>query len=298
MSRLAEIRFAPVVCALCGEDRPVGAIEVDRYEATLTVVRCDACGHVYLSPRPVDEDLPKLYDEDYYTAKGGEAAYTYADDRAVPEVAALRAEARLMAIERLSPPGRLLELGCSFGAFLLAARSRGFAVRGVDLSPFAVSHCKEAGLDVVLGTLEGTDLEAESQDVIYLSETVEHLPDPRATVAAAARALAPGGLIVLGTANHASLARLLRGPRWGYYMPGHLQYFSARSLSRLLAGEGLPVVRVKFGDDRSLGALRRIRRATTGRAGILDTLADAGKRLSIFGFSTGAGMVVYGRKPK
>ena len=45
-------------------------------------------------------------------------------------------------------PGRLLEVGCSFGAFLLAARARGWEVRGVDLSPFAAKACEEAGLDV------------------------------------------------------------------------------------------------------------------------------------------------------
>jgi SAM-dependent methyltransferase len=251
---------------------------------------------VYLSLAPVPEDLEKLYDEDYYAGRGGEGAFTYADDRAVPIVAALRANARLKRIEELRPPGRLLELGCSFGAFLMAAAARGWTVRGVDLSPYAVNHCREVGLDVTLGTLAGADLEPGSADVVYLSETVEHLPHPRATIAAAARVLAPGGLIVLGTANHASLARLLRGARWGYYLPGHLQYFSAASLSRLLAAEGLPVVRRRFGDDRSIADLREIRRATVGRAGILPTVKDVLVRISAFGFSAGAGMVVYGRK--
>ncbi len=296
MSRLCEIRFEAVACALCGSGKFRVVAQVDRYEVTLTVVRCRECAHVYLSPAPVEEDLGKLYDEDYYTDRGGKGSFTYADDRAVPEVAALRAGARLLRIEELQPPGRLLELGCSFGAFLTEAARRGWAVQGVDLSSFAVKHCLESGLDVILGTLEGANLEPASADVVYLSETVEHLPDPRATIAAAARVLAPGGLIVLGTANHDSLARLLRGWWWGYYMPGHLQYFSANSLSRLLAEEGLPVVRRRFGDDRGLGALRGIRRATVGRAGILSSLKDILVRFSVGGFSAGAGMVIYGRK--
>jgi len=296
VSRLTEVRFAPVPCALCGSEDSREMAKVEKYEVPLIVVRCATCAHVYLSPAPVPEDLPKLYDEDYYAGRGGEGAFTYADDRAVPEVAAMRAAARLARVEELVPPGRLLELGCSFGAFLTTAAGRGWSVRGVDLSPYAVEHCRGAGLDVTLGTLEGTDLEPGSADVVYLSETVEHLADPRATIAAAARVLAPGGLIVIGTGNHASLARVLRGPRWGYYMPGHLQYFSANSLSRLLAEEGLPVVRRRFGDDRRIGGLRRIRRATVGRAGILQSLKDVLVRCSVFGFSAGAGMVIYGRK--
>ncbi len=296
MSRLTEVRFAPVPCALCGAEDHRELARVERYEVPLTVVRCADCAHVYLSPAPVEADLAGLYDEDYYGGRGGKGAFTYADDRAVPEVAAMRAAARLERIEELAPPGRLLELGCSFGAFLTAAAGRGWSVRGVDLSPYAVEHCRGAGLDVTLGTLEGTSLLPGSADVVYLSETVEHLRKPRATIAAAARLLSPGGLIVIGTGNHASLARVLRGPHWGYYMPGHLQYFSASRLSRLLAAEGLPVVRLRFGDDRGIGALRRIRRAAAGRAGILFSVKDVLVRCSVFGFSAGAGMVIYGRK--
>ncbi|MHC4471668.1 MAG: class I SAM-dependent methyltransferase, partial [Planctomycetota bacterium] len=274
MTALSDLRWVDVPCPLCAEDRPRTLARVGRYEVELTVVQCGGCGHVYLSPRPADDDLPRLYDEEYYAGSGRVGAYTYADDREDEQVGALRARARLMRIERLAPPGRLLEVGCAFGAFLLEARRRGWEVRGVDLSPYAVEACAGRDVPVDRGTLEDAPLDPESLDVIYLSETVEHLPDPRTTVRAASRALRRGGLIVLGTANHASLARLLRGRRWGYYMPGHLQYFTAGSLSRLLADEGLPVVRRRFGDDRSLAALREIRRAQGGGAGLISTARD------------------------
>jgi len=293
VTALTELDWVRVPCALCGAEEPRELARVEAYAVPLTVVRCGGCGHVYLDPRPADGDLPKLYDEDYYTGSGD---YTYSDDRASPEVARLRADARLERIEELVSPGRLLEVGCSFGAFLLAARSRGWEVRGVDLSPFAAKACEEAGLDVFRGELADAPPAEGRLDVVYLSETVEHLPDPRATVRAAARALRPGGLLVLATANHDSLARLLRGRRWGYYMPGHLQYFGARSLGRLLAEEGLPVARLHYGDSRTTAAMRAIRRATVGRAGFLATLKDAMTRLGVGGWSVGAGMVICGRK--
>ena len=136
MTDLAALRWVEVPCALCGSEgrRPVATNE--SYPVPLSIRRCAACGHVYLSPRPADEDLPALYDEDYYTGTG---EYGYADDRATPEIAAARAAARLARIEELVAPGVLLEVGCSFGAFLLAARDRGWDARGVDLSPVAVA---------------------------------------------------------------------------------------------------------------------------------------------------------------
>jgi SAM-dependent methyltransferase len=296
VTSLADLRWVEVPCALCGEDLPRTYARVDGYEVELVVVRCAGCGHVYLSPRPHDDDVPRLYDEEYYTGTDREGAFTYADERRNADVVALRAAARLERLERFVRPGRLLEVGCAFGAFLLEARRRGWEVRGVDLSPYAATSCEERGVPVSEGTLEAAHVDPGSQDVVYLSETVEHLPDPRNTVRAAARALREGGLLVIGTANRASLARLLRGRRWGYYMPGHLQYFSAGTLSRLLAEEGLPVVRLRFGDDRSLAALSRIRREDNARSGPLRALLDLVLRASIGGYSVGAGMVVYGRR--
>jgi SAM-dependent methyltransferase len=166
----------------------------------------------------------------------------------------------------------------------------------VDLSPVAVAACRERDLDVAEGTLETAGPAPASVDVVYLSETIEHLPDPRTTVRAAATALRPGGLFVVGTGNHASFARVLRGRRWGYYMPGHLQYFSAATLGRLLAEEGFTVVRRAFGDDRSVADLRAIRRREGRPAGIGAALADRVRTLHVGGFSVGAGMVLYGRK--
>ena len=79
-------------------------------------------------------------------------------------------------------------------------------------------------------------------------------------------------------------------------MPGHLQYFGASSLSRLLDEEGLPVVRRRFGDDRSIRRLLEIRRAGGVHAGILAALGEAILRLSLGPWSVGAGMVLYGRR--
>jgi SAM-dependent methyltransferase len=159
-----------------------------------------------------------------------------------------------------------------------------------------VASGRERGLDVIEGTLATAGIAAGSLDVVYLAETVEHLPDPRATVRAAAAALRAGGLIVLGTGNHASLARVLRGGAWGYYMPGHLQYFTAASLGRLLAEEGFVVTRRAFGDDRSIADLLAIRRLEGRAAGWGAAIADRLRTWHVGGFSLGAGMLLYGRK--
>ena len=93
-----------------------------------------------------------------------------------------------------------------------------------------------------------------------MSEVIEHLARPREAIRKAVAALEPGGLLVIGTADGDSLARRWRGPRWGYFMPGHVVFFSPATLGRLLREEGFAVLRVFRGDDHGRpfdGALAR-----------------------------------------
>jgi SAM-dependent methyltransferase len=283
-----------VPCPLCGsEDRD--RLFVSRlYADEVPVVRCRSCGLLYQSPRPRDEDLAGMYDEKYYTGKDAKPGdYTYADERTEGEDARSRASLRMDRIESLARPGRIVDVGCSFGSLLLEARRRGWDPLGVDVSEYAVRHCREElKIPVHLGSIETAPLDPGSARVLHLSEVVEHLPRPREVLKRAAAALEPGGWIVVGTANAASVARVVRGPRWGYFMPGHVVYFSARLLRRLLEEVGFESFRLFRGDDRGRlfdGAVARLH--ATGVPGrILRAMPLPG------GWSLGAGIVLYARK--
>jgi len=275
-----------VPCPLCsseGRDR----LFVSRlYADEVPVVRCRACGLLYQSPRPEEADLAGMYDEKYYTGKGaGAGDYTYADERALEPEVRLKAAARLARIETFVKPGRVVEPGCSFGTFLDEARRRGWDPVGVDVSEYAAKHCREVlKIPVHHTTFAEAPLEPASARLIHMSEVIEHLAHPREAIRKAARVLEPGGLLVIGTANADSLARRLRGARWGYYMPGHVVFFSAATLSRLLREEGFGVLRVFRGDDHGRpfdGALAKAHGSSV-----------PGRILRRW---VGAGMVVYAR---
>ncbi len=276
-----------VPCPLCSsEDRE--RLFVSRlYADEVPIVRCRACGLLYQSPRPEEADLAEMYDEKYYTGKGaGSGDYTYADERTKEPEVRLKAAARLARIESFVKPGRVVEPGCSFGTFLDEARRRGWDPSGVDVSEYAVKHCREVlDIPVFHGPFESAPIEPGAVRLIHMSEVIEHLPHPRLAIRRAAEALEPGGLLVIGTANADSLARRLRGARWGYYMPGHVVFFSARTLSRMLREEGFQDIRVFHGDDHGSlfdGALAKAHGSTV-----------PGRILRRW---VGAGMVVYARR--
>lgn len=283
-----------VPCPLCSsEDRD--RLFVSRlYADEVPVVRCRACGLLYQSPRPADSELAGMYDEKYYTGKDAKPGdYTYADERSEGEDARRRASLRMDRIESLVRPGRIVDVGCSFGSLLEEARRRGWDPLGVDVSEYAARHCREdLRIPVHLGSIETAPLERHSARVIHMSEVVEHLARPREAIRKVAAALEPGGWIVVGTANAASVARVARGARWGYFMPGHVVFFSARLLRRLLEEEGFEAFRLFRGDDRGRlfdGSVARLH--ATGIPGrILRTLPLPR------GWTLGAGIVLYARR--
>ncbi len=291
--------MSDVPCALCGSEERRVLHEIDRYREPLRIVRCDACGHVYRSPRPAEDEADAYYDETYYAGGDGEGAFAYEDERQHEPVARARARGRLARMESvLGAPGRLLEIGCSFGLLLDEARRRGWDPVGVDGSPYSAKHCVEAlELDVRLGRVEDVDLPEATFDAAYLSETIEHLTDPLRTLRRLASLLREDGLVVIGTGNVGSLAARLRGGRWGYFMPGHLQYFSISSLGRALRASGFSGVRTYVPDDRGLAAAADIARVS-GASPLRARLSWLARAPRIGNLAAGAGMVAYARRTK
>src|SRR5437867_11790375 len=229
-ARPAEITNS---CALCSNGRTRTMFEVDGS----VIVKCDDCGLVRQATRP--SATAALDDSDYYATenpKGGYANYFLDSD-----VNRRTFRDRIRAIEsRYGRKGRLLDVGCALGDFLLEAKASGWDVEGVEISAFAAEQARARGLRVTTGRLEELALPAASFDVITLYDSVEHLADPVATLAAVRRLLVPGGIVHLVTPNVGGLQARLLGRLWYHYKPGeHLFYFSHRTLRAVCEAAGL-----------------------------------------------------------
>lgn len=103
----------------------------------------------------------------------------------------------------------VLDAGCGRGEFLAACREAGISARGVDTNERSVADLRQRGFDVTLAGIpacfEGTP--AGSLGSILAMHVVEHLPNDAlfAFFPAAARALRPGGLLMIETPNAESL---------------------------------------------------------------------------------------------
>ncbi len=96
------------------------------------------------------------------------------------------------------PPARVLEVGCAHGGFVAMMRAMGYEASGLELSPWIVDLAKKSlNIPIFTGPVETQQIEPESLDVIVLMDVVEHLPNPKATLAACVKALKQDGLLFI-----------------------------------------------------------------------------------------------------
>ena len=173
------------------------------------ILQCRSCGLGRTETSAFDP--VGYYTEDYFA--GGHAD-GYSDYRGAEPVLRREFARSVEFIGRFSGSGKLLELGCAYGFFLMEA-ARHFEVAGIELAADAVGHCRRAGLNVLHGMADEANLQRIGcVDVIVLFDVIEHLPDPRETLALCHRYLNPGGIIVLTTGDFGSTLARLAGAKW------------------------------------------------------------------------------------
>jgi SAM-dependent methyltransferase len=240
------------VCLLCGcQDALLVCRQTDRlYRTTrkpFAVVRCRQCGLARLDPQPPPEELRRYYPD----------AYWFAPDRSLVgrleewyRRVVLRGHVRFVerALRSTSARGPLLDVGCGGGLFLGILRQRGFRVIGLDFSPQAAAVAwRHQRVPAVAGNLERAPFRPRSFAAITMSHVLEHLPDPRAYLAAAHHLLAPEGRLVVHVPNAASWQSRLLGRNWnGIDVPRHLFDYRGQDVERLLESCGFEVVRRSY----------------------------------------------------
>jgi SAM-dependent methyltransferase len=200
------------------------------------VFACERCGVGRAEASGFDP--ARYYGEAYFDGRLADGYADYAGSEAV-----LRRDfaATLAHLLRFVSGGRLLEVGCAHGFFLLEARSR-FEVHGIELAESAVRACHARGLaSVRRGRLDAETLHGlPAFDAIVLLDVIEHLEDPGEAFRLLAGQLAPNGVVLLTTGDWSSLLARALGRHWRLMTPPqHLSFFTPRSLERLGRRHGL-----------------------------------------------------------
>ncbi|HVS28472.1 MAG TPA: class I SAM-dependent methyltransferase [Solirubrobacteraceae bacterium] len=199
------------------------------------LLRCERCGSAVTDGPPLEE----LHDSGAYASPAPRGATAAA--------ALLRAfdRRRLRLVARaLPPPARLLDVGAGRGRFVSSARAAGYEAGGIEPSERGIRAAADAGVELTQATIGDADFAPGSLDVITLWHVLEHVEDPNPALERIARWLRPGGALLVGVPNLASLQARLGGERWYHLdVPRHRTHFTPAGLRTLLRHHGFETQR-------------------------------------------------------
>jgi glycosyltransferase involved in cell wall biosynthesis/2-polyprenyl-3-methyl-5-hydroxy-6-metoxy-1,4-benzoquinol methylase len=210
------------------------------------VVRCDDCGLVFLNPQPGDDALARIYNANYFLGSDSEAGRNTAG-----KIKQATANLYLSEIRRYHgfAAGRLLEVGCGEGDFLVLAEADGWQVTGVEYSP---ATCKMAQQrlkngKVSCGELQHAGLAAEQFDLCVVSDVIEHVRSPLDFLQEIHHVLKPGGTLFIATPSIDSWSARIMRQKWMEFKAEHLTYFNRQTIQTALFKSGFREVIVETG---------------------------------------------------
>lgn len=274
---MPDVSLLNVSCPLCDEDSPHPVAVQNGY----SMVQCNACRFIYLSPRPTPESLIALYDS--YHERNGKSAESW---DVLMERNYREASQQLAGL--LPAKGKLLDVGCGYGYFVRLMQAEGWEASGIEPSAGASAHAQAAGLDVQRTVLEDAEFPAGSFDAITAFYVLEHLYNPLSALRKIRSLLKPGGVLLLRVPHTTPVVRLLGllGLRNNLYdAPFHLSDFSPKTIRRAFQKAGFTDIRVMPGEPTM--PPRRAERTVSTAAGTLARLlyAAGGEALLLPGVS-------------
>lgn len=230
-------------CPICGNLSHTSLYNIKNY----SISRCSSCTHIFVSDALTPKALSGAYEQEYYQGKNCEVVSGYNDYIGNLDQRLLGFSERLTRVQsRTLKRGNILDYGCAVGLFVKVAQDAGWKATGYERSEWASNYGRNTfGVDIVCGSGRQDDFPESHFDAITMWDVLEHLEHPSEVLGMVSLWMRSGGTLILNTVNSSSMGAKIAGPEWRHLLPPHhLQYFSRRSIEKLLANAGFDIVSV------------------------------------------------------
>ena len=143
--------------------------------------------------------------------------------------------------------GSTLDVGCGTSVIL---QSLNHAI-GLDVQQNKLRYMRRYGVPLVRGSVMALPFADGAFDCVVCSQVIEHIPDDPAVLAELGRVVRPGGLLVLGTPDYATIGWRTIEPLYGFFAPGgykdeHITHYTRASLTEAVVRHGFAVEDVQY----------------------------------------------------
>lgn len=191
---------------------------------------------------PIPENLAPYYESEEYISHTD--ANTSLFDTIYQTVKSVNLTSKLRLIASNNLGGKtILDVGAGTGDFLLAAKTKGWSVSGLEPNEQARALAKEKGISLVSSW---QDLPQASFDVITLWHVLEHLPNLENNIANIKSLLKPNGILIIAVPNFKSWDAKHYKEFWAAYdVPRHVWHFSKEGIKSLFSSFQFKIEKIK-----------------------------------------------------
>lgn len=202
---------------------------------------CNDCGIIWRSEDSIH--INKTYEQVYFDSK----KYSNKRKHKVKKSGWLIDLARLFD----SDISNILEVGCSIGYTLEAARNRNIKHLGIDISDYAIDFCTSMGLNATNSSFDELKQTGQKYDLFFMQHVLEHFEDPFLALKDCFDLLKEKGIIIILVPNSKyKRAVKLNSKHRFYSLNGvgaeHYAYFNYASLKASLQVSGFEVIQENY----------------------------------------------------
>jgi len=239
-----DIKLEEINCPICGtHDYKIVFKSKDfRLKTTaniFNVVHCNRCDLLFLNPHPIKKELPTFYPADF-NKKGDTFLYKF-----LKPLFSITQNSTISFLKKYKKNGKILDIGCGNGHFLLRMQKEGFDVWGIELNQNAekfISSCLKGR--ILYKEIKECNFASQTFDIITLFQTLEHIFDLDVLFCEIKRILKDNGIIYIVVPDTDFYESKVFGPY--YYnleVPRHLYFFNKKSMSNLLVKNGFVITK-------------------------------------------------------
>ncbi|NQU51025.1 MAG: class I SAM-dependent methyltransferase [Bacteroidetes bacterium] len=202
---------------------------------------CNDCGIIW---RSIDSiHISKIYEQVYFDSK----KYNNKRKHKVKKSGWMIDQARI----HNSGISDILEVGCSLGYTLEAAKNRRINHLGIDISDYAIDFCNDIGLNAKKYSFDELKQTRQKYDLIFMQHVLEHFEDPFLVLKDCFDLLQEKGIVLILVPNTKyKRAVKLNAKHRFYSLKGvgaeHYSYFNYENLRLVLQASGFEVIQENY----------------------------------------------------
>lgn len=232
---MPENIYEDIKCCVCGNTSP-DRFKVKYQKSDFSVVECQTCSFDFVPPY----FRKKITYDNYKDEKVAEAVRNGNN-----WVKIERHKLRFDLIKKFKANGKLFDLGSGWGHFLLTGKMLGYDVYGIEISeqPFLYSK-NDLKLPVDHIDFFAMD-ESNKFDIVTMWDVLEHIDKADDFLKKCYAVTADNGYLVLQVPQIDSYFAKKYKQDWKMMSLDHVNYFSKKTITQILANHGFKVETIK-----------------------------------------------------